>query len=320
MCPSEFPSVPTDHGGHASGDAAAPVSVDMPIRSRASSVKLALMALWALIAVQLLMAAGAFIGALLQSVFVHAAQVSQGIPAAQAEQMLADTSPVVILASQLVSLAVMLPWWRRRRSNGRVLLRARPVDGSVRLRRVAGIVCIGLALQTLVSMALNFVLPLFPSLSQEYTEAMRTLVPNGFTLLSLVIVSLLAPLLEETVCRGLIFDYLLQSCAANRQGTMPVNVRIFWIANTLQALGFAFLHGNIVQGAYAFLIGLVFGWIAWRCGSIGWSVLAHFVVNISSFAMDALGPMVTGPVAIALTCLAAVLLILGILQVRTTCS
>lgn len=319
MCPSEFPPVPTDHGDHVSGDAAIPSSAGTPVQPRPSSIKLALMALWAFAAVQILMAAGAFIGALLQSVFVHAAQVSQGISDVQAEQMLTDTSPVIILAGQLLALAVMLPWWRRRRSNGRVLLRARPVDGSVRLRRVVGIVCVGLALQMLVSMALNAVLPLFPSLSQEYTEAMEALVPNGFTLLSLVTVSLLAPLVEETACRGLIFDYLLQSCAASRQGTAPVDARIFWIANTLQALGFACLHGNIVQGVYAFLIGLVFGWIAWRCGGIGWSILAHFVVNVSSFAMDALGPMLLGPVAIPLTCLAAVLLVFGVSNVRATC-
>ena len=57
----------------------------------------------------------------------------------------------------------------------------------------------------------------------------------------------------------------------------------FWIANTIQALLFGVLHLNIVQGAYAFLLGLVLGWLVWRTGSLAWSMGLHLVVNFSSY-------------------------------------
>ena len=63
----------------------------------------------------------------------------------------------------------------------------------------------------------------------------------------------------------------------------PVPSARFWTANVLQAALFGLLHLNIAQGLYAFVAGLVCGWIVWKSGNLLFSMAAHLVVNFSSY-------------------------------------
>ena len=56
----------------------------------------------------------------------------------------------------------------------------------------------------------------------------------------------------------------------------------FWMANVFQALMFGIMHMNLIQGIYAFAIGLFLGFLAERYQSILPCVLVHFVVNFST--------------------------------------
>ena len=80
----------------------------------------------------------------------------------------------------------------------------------------------------------------------------------------------LAPLVEEIFCRGLMLYFASRA------------LRRFWAANLLQALGFAFLHMNWVQGIYAFLCGLVLGTLFGRYRRLSYCMLLHAAVNGSS--------------------------------------
>ena len=68
----------------------------------------------------------------------------------------------------------------------------------------------------------------------------------------------------------------------------PVPWKRFAVAAAVQALAFAWLHGNIVQGAYAFVIGLIFATVAWRTGRLRYNMLLHLSINLSSYALSAL--------------------------------
>ena len=50
----------------------------------------------------------------------------------------------------------------------------------------------------------------------------------------------------------------------------------FWAANILQALYFGIIHGNLVQGGYAFLAGMVLGYLVKRNGTLAAGILCHF--------------------------------------------
>lgn len=81
---------------------------------------------------------------------------------------------------------------------------------------------------------------------------------------------ILAPLGEEFICRGLVLQYG-KRCFGH-----------FWIANLLQALLFGLIHMNWVQGIYAFVIGLVLGYLVKLFDTILPAMLMHLVVNLSS--------------------------------------
>ena len=117
---------------------------------------------------------------------------------------------------------------------------------------------------------------IFPDLIRQYEELMEA---AGLGTDPLVILAsiLLAPVGEELLCRGVIFHYAKKAVEG-----MKNQKAAFWIANTTQALMFGILHGNLVQGFYAFCIGLCLGWLRWRYNSLYPSMLAHFIVNFSS--------------------------------------
>lgn len=74
----------------------------------------------------------------------------------------------------------------------------------------------------------------------------------------------LGPIAEEIVYRGFIIQYL------KKYGTS--------FAIVISSICFAFMHGNIVQGFFAFFIGLVLGYIATQY-SLKWSIALHIINN-----------------------------------------
>jgi membrane protease YdiL (CAAX protease family) len=87
---------------------------------------------------------------------------------------------------------------------------------------------------------------------------------NVFGLLS---IALLAPVLEELLFRGAIEGELL------RQGYKP------WIAILLSSLIFGVVHLNPAQIPFAFLIGMMFGWLYYRTGSLLPGIVGHILNN-----------------------------------------
>ena len=76
---------------------------------------------------------------------------------------------------------------------------------------------------------------------------------------------IIAPVTEEFLMRGLIMNSLA-----------PVNRKFALIAS---ALLFGIMHGNFNQMFNGFLLGLIFGYIALKSGSIIPSIIAHMTVN-----------------------------------------
>lgn len=103
-----------------------------------------------------------------------------------------------------------------------------------------------------------------PNPSQDLFIALSRTV-SGF-----LSIAVMAPLIEEFLFRGAIEGHLL------RQGQSPRK------AILLSALIFGLIHLNPVQIPFAFCLGLVFGWLYYRTGSVVPGILGHFLNN--SFA------------------------------------
>lgn len=91
---------------------------------------------------------------------------------------------------------------------------------------------------------------------------------NLFGILS---ITLIVPILEELLFRGAIEGHFL------KKGWAPK-----W-AILVSALIFGIIHGNPAQIPFAFLIGLLFGWLYYRTGSVIPGIVGHVINN--SFAL-----------------------------------
>ena len=283
-------------------------------------------------------ALGAFISVLATQVlisFVGAIVLTVGYaiidPTASVDATTNAIMGPLMLASQLGCLAIFLPWWLHLRPVSFIESmrgRASSSAGMVALRIVA-IVILGVGLQLAISYALTFLLPLAPDLQTEYTDLMNDGVTSEFSVLSVIILAIGAPVTEELACRGVIFEFALRMIcpgyAARWQDRswrkvtgmpMPsfpaVPPASFWAANLFQALLFGILHLNLVQGLYAFVLGAILGWIAWRTGGLAYNIGLHLVVNFSSYFVAVLASVLEVGGAVFAVMAAVSLVALGI--------
>ena len=67
-----------------------------------------------------------------------------------------------------------------------------------------------------------------------------------------------------------------------------------WAAVLIQAALFGVVHGHPVQIGYAFILGLIFGWMRYRSRSILPTVAAHMTFNAMNFPETLLNDIVNG--------------------------
>lgn len=138
------------------------------------------------------------------------------------------------------------------------------------------VLIVGAAAQFVASPLLTFILSFFPSTANEYMEITDGLL--SVDVINMMLVCILAPVLEEIFFRGIICGILKRF--------IP-----FFIANLIQALCFAIYHGNLVQGIYAFLLGLFIGLLLYLTGSIVYTIAFHIGINTSAFIVSYIFPM-----------------------------
>lgn len=137
------------------------------------------------------------------------------------------------------------------------------------------------SLQYVVNYFMNFVGILLPEKMENYVKLMELAGLDKITVTAVLYGVILGPIAEELTFRGLTLHFT-QKCTKR-----------FWIANTLQALAFGVFHMNLIQGAYAFLLGLVMGFLYQRYQSLYVTIIFHIFFNFLGFTMsyiDALLP------------------------------
>lgn len=183
-----------------------------------------------------------------------------------------NAAPIGVFAYHIVSLPIFGLWLYfgcGRKKPGSPF-------GVFTVKRVLTVVVCGLGLCIFAN---GFVMAgeyLFPAAIEAYAEMMEN-AQMGTSIWTIIASVVLAPIGEELLCRGIIFHYAQRMMAGMKSKTAA-----FWAANAVQAFLFGVMHGNFVQGSYAFLLGLGLGWLRHRYDSLYPSMLGHFVVNFSS--------------------------------------
>lgn len=172
--------------------------------------------------------------------------------------------------------------------------------------KLAFIVSFATLAAALLAEPVNLLLPEMPEVLKKALE----MVTEGPLWVSLLSVSIFAPLFEEWLCRGLVLRGLLQKLNP-------------FSAIAVSAAFFAVLHMNPWQAIPAFLLGLLFGYVYYKTGSLKLTMLMHCVNNtfsvilsrIPSFAEAETFMDIMSPWAYACILVACVLIICSILVI-----
>ncbi len=185
----------------------------------------------------------------------------------QQELFLIDMAALGVLNYHLIGIGVFGMWYalismekRKQRQN---------TAPRFYVRSAALAVFIGLGLSAFTTQLLELAYYIFPGLIEDYAQLVdQSVMSIIYTMIAAVF---LAPVGEELLSRGVIQYYAGKAS------------RRFYVVNIIQALAFGAMHGNLVQGSYAFLLGLVLGWLRYRYDSLWVPMIVHFMVNLSSF-------------------------------------
>lgn len=177
----------------------------------------------------------------------------------------------------ITALLVMLPaiWLYRRDKRQRCasgLTFSR--EKSLKLWEMAGILVIGAGLamyaNLLLGMLQSFLAP------SDYFETMSAMTDGKSVLLCLFWMGIVCPIAEEMIFRWLIFlrlrDYFRFPAACVISGVL-----------------FGVYHGDLLQGVYAAILGMVFAWLTEITGSLLSCVLLHIGANAWSVLFSAYG-------------------------------
>ncbi len=165
------------------------------------------------------------------------------------------------------------------------------------------LVAAGWSGQIFVDSILTLVRPYFPNTFENYDKLTTNVTGAGSSWVLLLAVFVAAPIGEELLFRGLMQRYIKTFFGK----VFTKNVAIFTVLT--QALLFALYHGNIVQGIYAFIMGIFLGVLALQFGSLIPGILFHMAINISILLVPKIFfATTTATVVSGILCLAAFLL------------
>lgn len=186
----------------------------------------------------------------------------------QVNIFLTDNLNLFSCLAYLITGAVFIPWYylavaEKKGFSAFISLQTNRLS-------TAGFVWTGVlayALQHAVTVIIFLFAVLVPDIFAGYTELVETAGITSYSVSWFFSVVILPPVVEEAVFRGLIIHYLKKGGAG------------FWAANIIQAALFGIYHGNLIQGAYAFCIGIVLGYLALHYDSLVIPVVMHALFN-----------------------------------------
>ncbi len=135
------------------------------------------------------------------------------------------------------------------------------------------LVVLAFAIQHAISLLMALISALMPSAMEEYTELVESSGMTQYSPVWVIATLVLPPLVEETIFRGLILQYLRRAGAC------------FIAANLIQAVLFGIFHMNLVQGIYTAIFGFLLGYLAWRYDSLLVPMAMHAIFNFFGTAV-----------------------------------
>lgn len=208
--------------------------------------------------------------------------VAQGIKASAAgvslEEMMVNLTAnigeitgIILVVGGVLLLFVFVPWFYF--GCGRQKITGESMKRAFSPRALLMVLAIAAGLNCGINCLLQLVYVEAPQLLEDYMELME-ISGLGVNFWANAAAVILAPLGEELIFRGVAFFYACKAVSGMKNPRAA-----FWIANCTQALLFGIYHMNLVQGLYAFFIGLALGYLRQKYNSLLPGMLAHLIFN-----------------------------------------
>lgn len=178
-----------------------------------------------------------------------------------------EQSMTMTLISGILAL---LTYWivfliRKKKFAQEVKLRKIPVKG------ILAVLLMGITFNIVISTLLATI-P-FPDAWMETYQQNSSVLTGGNEVISFLATVFMAPVLEEVVFRGLIYDRLKKG--------MPAVV-----AAIISSLAFGLMHGTIIWMMYAFVLGVVLVIVFERFHSLFANMFLHFGFNLTGMCLN----------------------------------
>ena len=173
----------------------------------------------------------------------------------------AATSAWGYFVTAAVGLLILLLWKKPRYWREELWAKGKPMTGGAFM----GILFIFLSFQFVYQIYAIALESFFNGMGFSLLEGMESVSGGVDTLSMFLYMGVLAPITEELLFRGLI-----------QRTLMPYGKKLAILGS---AFLFGMMHGNILQTPFAFLVGLVLGYVATEY-SIAWAMLLHMINNL----------------------------------------
>lgn len=175
----------------------------------------------------------------------------------------------------IAGILALITYWiifliRKKSFFQEVTLRSIPVVGMI------AVVLMGISFNIIISVVIATI-PFPESWSQSYAQNSSVL-SDGNVVVAWLATVLMAPVLEEVVFRGLIYKRLKTG--------MPVVV-----AAIISSVVFGLMHGTIIWGMYAFVLGVVLIIVYERFHSLLANILLHMGFNLTGMGLQLFSDM-----------------------------
>lgn len=203
-----------------------------------------------------------FIGAFVEMMIVAVWAIAEGnVPNVYEMVERASQSTWGYFLAAGVGFLILLLWKKPAYLTKQLWVSRKPMN----FRGFLGISCLFFSAQMLYQIITTAAELLLNGVGYTMVEGLQMVAAGNGGLGMFLYIGILAPVIEEILCRGLAQKVLL-----------PFGKRAAILGS---AFLFALLHGNILQVPYAFAVGLVLGYVAAEY-SIAWAMLLHILNNL----------------------------------------
>lgn len=174
-----------------------------------------------------------------------------------------DFSTCIMIVYTLITIAVLGIWYYSRCGGDYLPKPSRTFN----VMGLIGVATLVPGMQFFSGYLTSIIALIVPKWWEQYQKLMETAgLDNNVGPLMICYAVILGPICEELIFRGVTMSLAKQA--------LP-----FWLANFMQAVLFGLFHMNWIQGIYAFVLGLVLGFLCEKGGSIYYSLLFHILFN-----------------------------------------